>query len=141
MRKQALDIVESLTGSPEGIASLRKGGQALLTELFKCAAEVSLSRPALTVLVNASQDPFISRDLLQMGAINRAMDYMRDNITVHHDMLLMLLSNVTSTEEGAKKMLQVGVYTHHVVYTTHHVSTPAVMCLHHQHRTPAAPCR
>jgi hypothetical protein len=114
VRVQALDIIEGLTGSAEGCQALRGKGKELCTNLFRCVTEFNLARTALTALVNLSQDPYISRDLLATGACNRIMDYIRESVTPHHDMLLMILSNLTIEETGGKQMLQVLYFPIHV---------------------------
>lgn len=103
---QALDIIEGLTGSAEGAQALRGKGKDVCAQLFRCVSDFTLARTALTALVNLSQDPYISRDMLAAGACNRIMDYIREDVTSHHDMLLMMLSNLTIEEVGSKQMLQ-----------------------------------
>ncbi len=56
VRKQAVDIVLGLTGSPEGLQQLTARSGQLLPVLFRMASDAEdVGRPALTSLVNLSQ--------------------------------------------------------------------------------------
>lgn len=104
---QALEIVEGLSGSPDGIATLRSAAEPLCRNLFRCARDVSLSRSALTCIVNLSQDATIARTLVDTGACTTLLDYLRESASAHPDLVVMALSNLTQSEAGASAALQV----------------------------------
>lgn len=71
--------------------------------------EKSLSRLALTSLVNISQEPRVLEHLLEIKMCNRAMDYLREKTCPgNEDLLIMLLANITTDERGAEQLLQIG---------------------------------
>ena len=105
--EQALGIVEGLSGTPEGLASLRSAAQPLCKKLFRCAHNVSLSRSALTSLVNISQDARIAAHLVSTGACTTLLEYLHEGDTAHPDLVVMALSNLTQTDAGARSALQV----------------------------------
>lgn len=85
----AADIVQGLTGSPEGIDKLKGQMGALLTSLFRLVPDSSdSSQPALTSLVNLSQDPAVARALLQLNVVARVMDYIREKTCPHTRLLV-----------------------------------------------------
>ena len=104
---QALDIVEGLSGSDEGLAALRPVCPALSKQLLRCSADASLSRSALTALVNICQDSAMRASLIDAGATATLLDYVHEGTTVHTDLVVMALSNLTQPEDGAKAALQV----------------------------------
>ena len=126
IRLEACRLVEGLTGDAAGNERLR--------EKVSGASSSSCRRPALAALVNLSQDPGVAKAMLDLGAVQRAMDCLREQkgeggeaekaslistslasgLTLdstspsRSDMLLMLLSNLTALEEGAALLLQLG---------------------------------
>jgi len=51
----------------------------------------------------------VQRCLLELNAVSRCMDYMREGVCAGRDQLLvMLLANLTALEAGAEALLQVG---------------------------------
>ena len=104
---QALEIVEGLSGTPEGLASLRPVAATLYKNLLACAKRVQLSRSALTAVVNATQDAPIAHTFVEAGACTRLADYLREGTCGHPDLIIMALSNLTQTDKGAAKLLQV----------------------------------
>ena len=111
MAAHALEIVEGLSGSPDGIATLRDAAQSLCRNLFSCARDVALSRSALTCIVNLSQDVTIARTLVDTGACTTLLDYLRESASGHPDLIVMALSNLTQSEAGASAALQVRLQT------------------------------
>ena len=108
MKQQAVELVQGLTGSPEGIAQLASRGKRLLSPLFRLVgAESSISRPALASLVNLSQEPFVQETLLNLNAPARCMDYLKEGTCPgQEDLIIMLLANLTAAEDGATALLQ-----------------------------------
>lgn len=65
----AADLIQGLTGSPEGIAQLSTRSAALLPALFRLVGDdPAASRAALVALVNLSQEPSVQRQLLDLNA-------------------------------------------------------------------------
>lgn len=104
---KALEIVEGLSGTPDGLASLRPASKALCQNLLECSKFLSHSRAALTAVVNASQDAEIGREFVEAGACTRLIDFLHERACGHPDLIVMALCNLTQTERGACKLLQV----------------------------------
>eukprot|EP01024_Parvocaulis_polyphysoides_P027486 TRINITY_DN2490_c0_g1_i2.p1 TRINITY_DN2490_c0_g1~~TRINITY_DN2490_c0_g1_i2.p1 ORF type:complete len:344 (-),score=55.60 TRINITY_DN2490_c0_g1_i2:55-1035(-) len=105
----AVDFIAGLTGSPEGLDVLRLHADDLLPPLFRVAVsqEKTAEKLAITSLVNLSQDQSVAQKMQSLNAVNLTMDLIRDSDDQqHHDLLVMLLSNLTVEEEGARKLLQ-----------------------------------
>lgn len=107
MTAQALEIVEGLSGTAEGQRSLRAAAPTLTGNLVRCARSPALSRAALTALVNVSQDAAIAAALVDGAACPKLFDYLREGALAHPDLAVMLLSNLTQSEKGARSALQV----------------------------------
>lgn len=110
IKQHAAELVQGLTGSPEGIAKLAGRSAKLLPPLFRLvAAPEATSRAALVALVNLSQEPAVQQQLLALNAVGRCMDYVREkSCPGRNDLLVMLLANLTSLEAGAEALLQAG---------------------------------
>jgi hypothetical protein len=54
------------------------------------------------------QEPSVQQELLALSAPARSMDYIRERTCAHNNLLVMLLANLTSLEEGAAALLQCG---------------------------------
>ena len=93
VRLEACRLVEGLTGDAAGRERLGAAAATLLPPLLRRATEEeeeeeegeggsitssSSSRPALAALVNLSQDPGVARAMLDLGAVQRAMDCLRE---------------------------------------------------------------
>lgn len=89
-----------LLPSSQGIATLRPRMDALLPPLFRLLGDLSseISGAAAGALVNLSGDPAGAAALLHTGVCSRVMTHIRELTCPHHDMLLMLLSNITLEE-------------------------------------------
>lgn len=59
------------------------------------------------MLVNISQDIQMSGELVESGACNKLFDYLREGAVPHPDLVVMVLSNLTQTDKGARAALQV----------------------------------
>lgn len=109
--QHAVDLVQGLTGSPEGVAQLAAVASSLLPPLLRLVpgAAPDASRAALTALVNLSQEPAVQQGLLELNAVGRCMDYVREQACLgREELLVMVLANLTSLEAGAEALLQVG---------------------------------
>lgn len=110
VKKQAIFLVQGLTGSPDGISQLSSRRDTLIPALLRLVADSEqISRPALVSLVNLAQEPTVQKKLLDLNAASRCMDYLKDSISKgNEDLLVMLLANITAEEEGARALLQLG---------------------------------
>ncbi|KAK2078918.1 hypothetical protein QBZ16_002608 [Prototheca wickerhamii] len=109
LRGQAAELVEGLTGSPEGIATLANRAETLLPPLLRLIPDTApISRSALVALVNLAQEPAVLTRLLALNACARAMDYLREGACENPALLITLLANLTASEEGSRALLQLG---------------------------------
>lgn len=111
IKQHAVELVQGLTGSPEGIAQLASRNDVLLPPLFRLvgSGQPAISRPALSSLVNLSQEPAAQKKLLDLNAPARCMDYLKENTCPgQEDLLIMLLANLTAAEDGAAALMQLG---------------------------------
>lgn len=109
LRKGAVDIVQGLSGSDDGLRQLLSVSDKILKPLLKLlVASPEVSKPAAAALVNLSQDPRFSENVVRENGVSRAMQALVEKEGKHSDLLVMLLANLTQTEEGAKSLLQVG---------------------------------
>lgn len=128
-RLMAANGVQGLTGTPEGARLLLDHSAQLVPVLLKLVTDqAEVSSAALTSLVNLSQvlpagdtrpappgilltgawlqEAAAAERLRQAKAIPRAMDYLRERATQHEGLLVMLLTNLTASEEGCRALLQ-----------------------------------
>lgn len=61
--------------------------------------------------MNLSQDPRFAENAVKENGVSRAMQGLVEKEGGHNDLLVMLLANLTHTEEGARSLLQVGGLT------------------------------
>jgi hypothetical protein len=105
--KTALDIIEGLSGSIDGIAALRPSADKLSNNLLLAIPRPSLCRSAATCLVNLSQDVVHCNALIAASACSRLITCVVEGKTSDHDLVTMTLSNITRSREGAEQALQV----------------------------------
>jgi len=93
---------------PQGLASLRPYVEPLVAGLFRLLrdSDPAVSGHAAGALVNVSGDPTVMKELLKENVCGRCMEHVRGLTCPHHDMLVMLLANVTLEEEGCMQLLQ-----------------------------------
>eukprot|EP00884_Botryococcus_braunii_P002751 jgi/Botrbrau1/12477/Bobra.0169s0024.1 len=109
VRNMAFKIVSGLTASMDGIEQLAALSSTLLPILLRRMADDSGSSDlALTTLINLSQDPNLAAQLVDLKAVSRSMDLLRDQPGDRERLLIMLLSNLTVQEDAAEELLQVG---------------------------------
>ena len=58
------------------------------------------------VMHGALQEAAAAERLRQARAIGRSMDYLRERATQHEALLVMLLTNLTASEQGCSQLLQ-----------------------------------
>lgn len=106
----ALRLVQGLTVEQQVVHHLGGKAPTLVPGLLQhVPKDRSLSRLALTSLVNISQEPRVLDHLLEIKMCNRAMDYLREKTCPgSEDLLIMLLANITADERGAEQLLQIG---------------------------------
>lgn len=121
--REALEIVEGLSGSPEGIAPLRAVAPALVSNLLLCMPRPQLSRLAGTALVNLSQDDRICKELVHAKACSRIITYVVEGKTSDHDIAMMVLSNLTREQAGVAQALQVCLLSS----ASHHARTQVML--------------
>jgi len=81
VKKAAVDIVQGLTGSEEGVQSLANHSKALLPSLLHLVGDKKeFEQPALEALVNLSQETALSGKLVEIGMIERAMEILASQI-------------------------------------------------------------
>lgn len=109
IKQHAAELVQGLTGSPEGVSQLAARAAKLLPPLLRLVpGPAASSRAALVALVNLSQEPAVQQQLLALNAAGRCMDYVREkSCPDRNDLLVMLLANITALEAGAEALLQV----------------------------------
>lgn len=89
VRLAAVAIVEGLTGSVEGISTLRPKQDKLLPHLLRLVPEPGVaSQKALHSLVNLSQEPELVAKLLELKVVGRCMDYLKDGTCGHPRLLV-----------------------------------------------------
>ncbi|XP_024519146.1 protein HGH1 homolog isoform X2 [Selaginella moellendorffii] len=109
LRKAAVDIIEGLTGSDEGIAKLSTKLSILLPALVQLLAGNKLvAKPAAGALVNLSQDQEVGEMLLELGAVAGAMDQIGKQGQDVDKLMVMLLVNLTTLEPGARLLCEEG---------------------------------
>ena len=106
----ALRLVQGLTVEQQVVHHLGGKASTLVPGLLQhVPKDKSLSRLALTSLVNISQEPRVLDRLLEIKMCNRAMDYLREKTCPgNEELLIMLLANITADERGAEQLLQIG---------------------------------
>ena len=111
IKQHAAELVQGLTGSPEGISQLASRADRLVPALFRLVGSgiEASSRPALTSLVNLSQEPHVQQKLLDLNGTARCMDYLKEKACPGQEgLLVMLMANLTASEQGAEALLQLG---------------------------------
>ena len=92
----------------QGIALVKAKAPTLLPLLFRKLADESaeVSGAVGVTLVNLSSDPVMLESLLGANVCDRLMEHIRSISCPHHDYLTMILANVTTTEDGVRKLVQ-----------------------------------
>jgi hypothetical protein len=108
VRLKAEEIVEGLTGTADGIATLVGRKEKLIPQLLHLMGRTgSEGNTATSSLVNLTALPELATLAVEHGAVERAMDFLRQDDS-QKDILIMLLANLTSTEGGLTVLSQEG---------------------------------
>ncbi|KAH9295128.1 hypothetical protein KI387_038716, partial [Taxus chinensis] len=109
VKKAAVDIVQGLTGSEEGLLNLANHSDTLLASLLHLLGDKKeLVQPALEALVNLSQETMLAGKMVDIGMIERAMEILGKVDPCIIQLLSMLLVNLTQLDSGAECLLQIG---------------------------------
>ena len=109
VREQAAQIIQGLTGTDDGAKLLRAKADSLVPKLLHALGkEGNESKYAATALVNLTHDPEVIAKAVNKGAVERAMDGLRDRDGAPVDLLLSILANVTTAESGVHVISQEG---------------------------------
>eukprot|EP00249_Psilotum_nudum_P003398 c16789_g1_i1 orf=254-1255(+) len=107
VKKAAVDIVQGLTGTEEGICSLTSQGELLLPSLLcllHCGRDIA--QPAAEALVNLSSEPKLAEDILKLRPVEQAMKLLGKLDQAINELLILLLANLTQLESGTGQLLQ-----------------------------------
>ncbi|KAG7016619.1 Protein HGH1-like protein [Cucurbita argyrosperma subsp. argyrosperma] len=109
LRKGAIDIVQGLTGSEDGLQSLAKYPTVLLPSLARLMREQKdVAEPAAEALVNLSQNSDLAAKMIELGLIGAVMDLLYNVDSSIRQLLVMLLVNLTQLDAGIASLLQTG---------------------------------
>ena len=108
VKSTALDCVLGLTGSVDSIELLKKHRSVLkqLLDLTTDTQQPVVSRDAHLVLLNASADKELAKSLLDLDIVPRLLEFVVNPEWVEADKVCTILSNLTSTEEGAATVVK-----------------------------------
>ena len=108
VKSTALDYVLGLTGSVDGIELVKKRRSVLkqLLDLTMDTRQPVVSRDAHLALLNASADKELAKSLLELDVVPRLLEFVANPEWVEADKVCTILSNLTSTEEGAATVVK-----------------------------------
>ncbi|XP_022157092.1 protein HGH1 homolog isoform X3 [Momordica charantia] len=107
VRKAAIDIVQGLTGSEDGLQSLAKHPKVLLPSLARLLREQKdVAERAAEALVNLSQNSDLAAKMIDLGLVAAALDLLYNVDSSISQLLLMLLVNLTQLDAGIASLLQ-----------------------------------
>uniref|UniRef100_A0A7N0UJU1 Protein HGH1 homolog n=1 Tax=Kalanchoe fedtschenkoi TaxID=63787 RepID=A0A7N0UJU1_KALFE len=108
LKKAALEIVQGLTGSDEGIRSLANYSGIMLPALSRLIGDKKeFAEPAAETLVNLSQDSSLAAKMVAGGMVRGTMELLYKQGCSITKLLVMLLVNLTQSEAGIASLLQV----------------------------------
>ncbi|KAK2991389.1 hypothetical protein RJ640_007853, partial [Escallonia rubra] len=102
VKKAAVDIVQGLTGSEDGLQSLARYADVAIPSLSR------LLEPAAEALVNLSQNSDLAAKMVEMHMIEAAMGMLYKQGSEISRLLVMLLVNLTQLDAGIDSLLQSG---------------------------------
>jgi len=90
VRKAAVGIITGLTAAADGREQLQPVQAPLIVALLRLApsTDTSLSKSALTSLVNLAQDERWAAVLLQQNVVGRVMEFIREKSCPHMDLMV-----------------------------------------------------
>lgn len=107
LKKAAVEIVQGLSGTDEGVQRLATHAKELLPPLLLLLGEAEeISKPAAEALVNLSQDVAVVDRLIDVGAVERAMELIGKPGSKVNKLMVMLLVNISSVDKGVSRLLQ-----------------------------------
>mmetsp|Transcript_16450 Transcript_16450/g.22739 ORF Transcript_16450/g.22739 Transcript_16450/m.22739 type:complete len:324 (+) Transcript_16450:44-1015(+) len=122
LRLNAAQIVNSVAASDDGPQQLVKASSQIIPPLLRLlGGREEEARAAGSALVNLSTDPRHCDEMHTAGVIGRVMENLKEKDCACKESLAMLLSNVTLSEKGSAKLLQLGeegvegLYLHYLV--------------------------
>ncbi|KAK1376482.1 DUF383 domain-containing protein [Heracleum sosnowskyi] len=117
VKKAAVDIVQGLTGSEDGLQALGSYSDTVLPPLSRLLGEKKeVSEPAAEALVNLSQNSDVAEKMVHMGMIRIAMEVLYKQDSEIKKLLVMLLVNLTRLDVGIDALLQTGDDKMHGLY-------------------------
>ncbi|GLJ51727.1 hypothetical protein SUGI_1099280 [Cryptomeria japonica] len=109
VKKAAVDIVQGLTGSEEGLKSLANYSDTLLASLLNLLGDKKeFVQPVLEALINLSQETALAGKMVDIGIIEREMEILGKVDPSIIQLLSMLLVNLTHLDSGVERLLQTG---------------------------------
>lgn len=109
LKKAAVEIVQGLSGTDEGVQRLSSHASSLLPPLLSLLSESEeISKPTAEALVNLSQDVAVVDHLIRVEAVERAMELIGKPGSKLNKLLVMMLVNISSIDKGAARLLQEG---------------------------------
>ncbi|KAK3003637.1 hypothetical protein RJ639_019636 [Escallonia herrerae] len=109
VKKAAVDIVQGLTGSEDGLQSLARYADVAIPSLSRLLGESKeVSEPAAEALVNLSQNSDLAAKMVEMRMIEAAMEMLYKQGSDISRLLVMLLVNLTQLDAGIDSLLQSG---------------------------------
>eukprot|EP00798_Chlamydomonas_sp_ICE-L_P011519 gene11519-34233_t len=82
---------------------------SVAAKYFCTSAEaVQASKKAVEILVNLSQEISVGAKLMDCKTIPRIIDYIREGVSPHNALMVMLLCNLTVSDRGCSEVLQLG---------------------------------
>ncbi|KAF2291920.1 hypothetical protein GH714_036112 [Hevea brasiliensis] len=107
VQKAAVDIVRDLTGSEDGLLSLSKYANIVISSLSRLLSQKKeVSEPAAQAVVNLSQNSNLAAKMVEIGMVQMAMDLLYKPDSSITQLLVMLLVNLTQLDAGIKSLLQ-----------------------------------
>ncbi|KAF5739245.1 ARM repeat superfamily protein isoform 1 [Tripterygium wilfordii] len=107
VKKAAVDIVQGLTGSDDGLQSLSNYAKIVLPSLSRILSEKKdVSEPAVEALINLSQKSDLAAAMIEIGMVKTAMDLLFKPDSSITRFLVMLLVNLTQLDAGISAILQ-----------------------------------
>ncbi len=109
VQMQAAQLVQGLTATADGLATLATVSDTLLPSLLRLlpsARITDLATCALSSLINLSQDKATASALVDANAVALAADYLRERPPhLSPQLLIMLLANLTTQTKGAQRLV------------------------------------
>jgi hypothetical protein len=106
VRKAAVDTVLGLTGDDDGKRLLVAAGAPARLARLVGDDDDGVAASAVRALVNLTDDAGVTAELLRARIVSKVMDAVRDPECAHRRDAVMLLANLTTSDEGAAAVLE-----------------------------------